>query len=36
MKIGWKKWKEKRKGKLIYEYLIVLLVVIIVVLASFL
>ena len=35
MKIGWKKWKEKRKGKLIYEYLIVLLVVIIVVLASF-
>lgn len=35
MKIIRKKWKEKRKGKLIYEYLLVLLVVIMVVLASF-
>ena len=31
----WRKWKEKRKGKLIYEYLLVLAVVAVVVLASF-
>ena len=35
MKTWWKKWREKRKGKLIYEYLLVLVVVAVVVLASF-
>ena len=35
MKIIRKKWKEKRKGKLIYEYLLVLLGVVILFLASF-
>lgn len=35
MKTWWKKWREKRKGKLIYEYLFVLVVVAVVVLASF-
>lgn len=35
MKTWWKKWREKRKGKLIYEYLLVLFIVAIVVVASF-